>query len=345
MRRSKLNMTRRALAALLAALLAGPPVGLQAEPSQGRVQGTVTLEGRPLSGVDVALVDLDSGSIYRTRSTESGAFQLRVAPGQYSVAAESRAGLAVGRAPALLPVRAGQLASAAIELLSIPYLPQEAGLTPADLPPAEGGPLSISHEAVGCMIAGEFPLIDARVEPAANVARVRLMFKGAQSTEYFFVEFGALEGMFVAKMPKPTAAASPVSYYIQAVSTDGIEVQSPEVNSDVVESADQCPPDTKVAAVGPAGEVTVFSAATGSAVKPIGFAAGGALTVGAIALIIAGLAGVATAIAIINPSPTPTATPTSTPTPPPPTTTLPPVVPTPTPPGPTPTPPGSPFKF
>ena len=111
-------MTRRALAALLAALLAGPSVGLQAAPSQGKVQGTVTLEGRPLGGVGVALVELASGSVYRTRSSPSGAFELRVSPGEYSVAAESPAGLAVGRAPAVVPVRGGQVASAAIELLA-----------------------------------------------------------------------------------------------------------------------------------------------------------------------------------------------------------------------------------
>lgn len=338
-------MTRRALAALLAVLLAGPPVGLQAAPSQGRVQGTVTLEGRPLSGVEVALVDLASGSVYRTRSAPSGAFELRVAPGQYSIATESRVGLAVGRAPALLPVRGGQVASAAIELLAVPDLPQETGLLQAgEFPLDANAPVSITHEAVGCLIAGEFPLIEARIEPATSVARARLFFKGAQSTEYFFVEFGALEGGFVAKMPKPTLAASPVSYYIQAVSTDGAEVQSPEVQADVVERADQCPADRKVAAIGPPGEVTVFSAATGSAIKPLGFAAGGALTIGAIALIIAGLVGVAAAITVLNPSPTPTATPTATPTPPP--TTLPPTVPTPKPsPSATPTPPGSPFKF
>jgi hypothetical protein len=199
---------------------------------------------------------------------------------------------------------------------------------------------------VGCLIAGEFPLIEASFDPASNVARGRLFFRGAQSTEDFFVEFAALEGGFVAKMPKPTLAASPVTYRIQVIGTDGAEVQSPEVQAEVVETADQCPADRKVAAIGPAGDVTVFSAATGSAVKPIGFAAGGALTVGAIALIIAGLAGVAAAITVINPTPTPSPTPTTTPTP----------TPTPTPtsnpspspspsPSPTQAPPGSPFRF
>src|SRR5262245_5375210 len=107
MRPSQLIMTRRALAALLAALLAGPPPGLLAAPNQGKVQGTVTLQGRPLAGVEVALVELGSGTVYRARSTApSGTFDLRVVPGQYSIATESPVGLAVERAPALLPVTA-----------------------------------------------------------------------------------------------------------------------------------------------------------------------------------------------------------------------------------------------
>ena len=342
MRPRNLDMARRIVAALLVAQLAGPPVVLESAPSLGRVQGTVTLEGRPLSGVDVALVDIESGSIYRTRSTTSGAFELRLAPGQYSVATESRTGLAVGRAPAIVPVRGGQVASASIELLAVPDFPQETSFAQDTAPLPEGAPVSISHEAVGCLIAGEFPLIDAVIEPSASVARVRLFFKGAGNPDYFFVEFGALEGRFVAKMPKPTLAASPVSYYIQAVSTDGAEVQSPEIQAEVVENANQCP-DRKVAAIGPPGDVTVFSAATGSAIKPIGFVAGGALTIGAIALVIAALAGVAAAITVLNPSPTPSPT-AEPPTPPP--TTVPPPTPSPSPTAtPTPPGPGSPVKF
>lgn len=345
MRPRNLDMLRRVVAALLAALLAGPTVSLESAPALGKVQGQVTLEGRPLAGIDVALVDVESGSVYRTRSSGQGAFELRVAPGQYTLATESRAGLAVGRAPSLLPVRGGQVASASIELLAVPDFRQEQTAEPPE-PPAT--PVTISHDAVGCLVAGEFPLIEATIEPAMNVARARLFFMGAQSTEHFFVEFAALEGGFVAKMPKPTLAASPVRYYIQAVTTDGVEVQSPEVEANVVESADQCPADKKVAAIGPAGDVTVFSAATGSAIKPLGFAAGGVLTVGAIALLIAGLAGVAAAITVLNPSPEPTPTPTPSATPTPPPTTLPPPSPSPSPspsPTTTPTPPSSPVKF
>ena len=49
--------------------------------------------------------------------------------------------------------------------------------------------------------------------------------------------------------------------------------------------------DKALAPIGGPGEVTVFSAATGAAIAPAGFAAGGlALTLGTLALVIGGAA-------------------------------------------------------
>ena len=55
--------------------------------------------------------------------------------------------------------------------------------------------------------------------------------------------------------------------------------------------------------------MTVFSAATGAAIAPAGFAAGGlALTAGTIALIVGGAAaaGITAAVTVFNPEPEPT---------------------------------------
>jgi hypothetical protein len=83
----------------------------------------------------------------------------------------------------------------------------------------------------------------------------------------------------------------------------------------VVEKKEECG-DRKPAAFGPPGEVTVFSAATGATVSPVGFAAGGAaIAIGTIALIVGGAAAAGVVGGIIsNPSPTPPPTPTPAPT-------------------------------
>jgi hypothetical protein len=95
------------------------------------------------------------------------------------------------------------------------------------------------------------------------------------------------EAGFVGKLPRPKIEASPITYYVQATTTEFGENKTAEIEAIVVAEAKDCPSDKKVAAIGPPGEVTVFSAATGSAIAPVGFAAGGlALTAGTIALVL-----------------------------------------------------------
>jgi hypothetical protein len=313
---------RRTLAVILALLLTGFPGGVISAPALGRVQGVVTVGGRPLSGVALALVDVESGSIQRVTSVAAGVFSLQVPPGRYVVTTENQAGLAVGQAPALIPVVAGQVASTRIDLLALPValaqeqpLPSQQQAPPPDLgspapaPSPENGAPVINHDAVGCFIAGEFPLLDAGIEPAGTVARARVYFKSNLGNAYYYVEMTQTEGRFFGKLPRPQMEASPITYYIQATSTEFGESQTPEIEAMVVKEAKDCPADRKVAAIGPPGPVQVFSAATGAAIAPAGFALGGAAIAGGLlAAIIGGAAaaGIAAAVTVFKPSPTPT---------------------------------------
>ena len=135
---------RRAAALLLVGLLALPPALLVAAPNSiGIIEGTVVLEGRPLSGVTVAFIELDSGDVVRAVSGEDGSFEAQAAAGEYAVTTESQAGLAVGRAPVRVAVTAGAVARAEVELLSVPSaLPQqEAPQTPPVETPPAGAPI------------------------------------------------------------------------------------------------------------------------------------------------------------------------------------------------------------
>jgi hypothetical protein len=359
------SLVRRGLAVVLAGLLTAPPVGSSA--SLGVVRGVVTTSGRPLSGVTVALIDVDSGRVERTTSADTGAFEAKLAPGQYVVTTEGQAGLSVGQGPGIIPVSAGQTVQAHIELVAVNLppaqeppplagaapvppaeappaaLPESKSLSPVEAAPPSSAPLEqqagtpgapvINHEPVACFVVGEFPLLDARIEPTSSVARARVYFKSALGTSYYFVEMTATEGVFQGKLPRPRIEASPIEYYIQATTAEFVEAQTPQVSARVVEKAEDC--EGKVAAYGPSGPVQVFSAATGAALNPAGFAAGGiGIAAGTLALILGGAAaaGIAAAVTVFNPSPTPSpsASPTATPHPPP------------TPPPPTPTPEPSP---
>jgi hypothetical protein len=309
---------RRAASLLLVALLVLPPGHVWSAPSSGTIQGTVVLEGRPLSGVTVAFIELESGDVVRAVSGEDGSFAAEAAPGEYAVTTESRAGLAIGHAPVRVAVTPGQVASADVELLTVPSaLPQQTPPegTPQEPPPdmfdtgagegqpqapegqpqAPAGPVwaettgsgaEIRFEPVTCFVAGEFPLLDAEMLPMQSVARARVFFKAAVSESFFYVEMTQEEGRFYGKLPRPQVAASPIRYYVQATTTDFEESQTREIDAIVVEDEAECG-DLKVAAFGPPGAVTVFSAASGvSVIAPAGFAALSAgLAIGTVAII------------------------------------------------------------
>jgi hypothetical protein len=306
---------RRAAALCLAVLLSSPPVDVASAAAAGTIEGVVTLQGRPLAGVAVAFIELESGSVVRATSGADGAFRATAPAGQYAVTTESQAGIAVGRAPVRVAVAPGRLANAEIELVSVASaLGPAAALQDAAEPPqagfapTTGAGAAIYFEPVTCFVAGEFPLLDAQVEPMMSVARSRVYFKAAQGATFYYIEMTQDAGRFFGKLPRPKLEASPLTYYLQSTTTEFAETQTVEIEAIVVEKKEDCG-DRKVAAFGPPGEVTVFSAATGASIAPIGFAAGGAaIAIGTIALIIAGVAAAGVVGGVIV-SPGPTATP------------------------------------
>jgi hypothetical protein len=314
----------RAVAVLLCGLLVFPPSMVSAASSTlGTLKGLITVQGRPLSGVRLALVDLDSGSVHRVTSGSDGRFQASLTPGHYVLSTEGRGGLVISEAPTQVPVEAGKVAEARVDLAALQV--PDAGSSPAKAPeiaaekPVTGGTLTakqgettLTHDPVTCFIAGEFPLLDASIAPIPNVARARIYFKSALVNTYYYVEMAPAEGKFAGKLPRPRVEASPVTYYLEATTTDFTDLKLQEVSALVVEKREDCP-DDKVAAIGPPGEVTVFSAATGLALAPAGFAAGaaGLLGLGGLALLLGGAAaaGIATTVVVFNNNtPTPTAT-------------------------------------
>jgi hypothetical protein len=354
----------RAAAGLLAFLLALPTGDVLSAPSGGTIRGVVRLEGRPLSGVTVAFIELQSGSVVRATSRDDGGFTATAPPGEYAVTTESQAGLTVGLAPVRVAVADGRVASADVELVAVasalpqeppaqgqpatPESPAEGQASPAK-PQAPGGGVfaetsgagaQILFEPVTCFVAGEFPLLDAGIEPLASVARARVYFKGVAGAAFYYVEMNQETGRYFGKLPRPRVEASPITYYVQSTTTEFDESQTGEIEAIVVKDKGECG-NRKVAAFGPAGAVTVFSASTGASIlAPAGFAAAAAtgLAVGVVTVIAGGaaVAGIVGGIAgpgpggggaspppiIIQPSPIPVPTPLPTVTPPPPVTTF-----------------------
>jgi hypothetical protein len=323
-----MKVTRVITAVVLSVQLAAPPANILAAPVSGTLNGIVTIDGRPVSGISLSLVDLSSGTIHKTQSGQGGAFEVQLTPGEYVITSGGQGGLAVGRGPTRVVVSAGQVATTSLELVALAVPRQEPPPAPPEQPatepqapstaaPAAPEATTINHDPIGCFIAGQFPIVDAGIEPAAEVARARVYFKAAQSSDWFYIEMVTEEGKFLGKMPRPQLAASPIHYYIQATTTTFGESQTPEIEALVVAEEKDCPGDKKVAALWPGGPVQVFSAATGAAIAPAGFAAGGLAIAGTTIAIIAGAAaiGIGTAIVVTHPTPTPIPTPRPTPKP------------------------------
>ena len=335
-------MPRKVAAIVLSALLAAPSVTASPKDASGVIEGVVRLGDRPLSGVKLAFLDVASGAVSRTTAEGEGSFRAVVPAGEYVVATEGGAGLVVSQGPTVVSVARGQVASAAITLLAVPGALLQAAPEPPPFAPASA--TTIQHDAIRCFVEGEFPLVPARIEPAGQIARGRVYFHAVQSDDFYYVEMTPSEEGFVGKLPRPMLEASPITYFVEGMSTAFGEARTDHIEALVVRDEDEC--EGKVAAFGPPGDVTVFSAATGTVVTPLGFAAGGLLAAGGVLLILAGGAaaiGIAAVADVFNsdPTPAPTTAPTPTPTP---------ETPTPSPsPSPSPSPtappiPGTPFK-
>jgi hypothetical protein len=186
--------------------------------------------------------------------------------------------------------------------------------------------LDIAGSNAKCMIAGEFPQLDAIVQPADQVAKVRVYFKSALANDWYYVDAAPQAGNFVGVLPKPNVNAGPITYYFEAVSKDLTPMRSAEVSAKVVESAGACG-DDKPAAIAAAGPAAVFGPAgatvgfAGTAVAGTAITAGvaGGAVLGTTALVGAGIvaAGVTTGLVTrggSDPTPTPTTAPGGLPT-------------------------------
>jgi hypothetical protein len=312
---------RRALARALVVLLALPVGELVSAPQSGTISGVVRLEGQPKSGVTVAFIELQSGTVVRATSGDNGSFETQAPAGEYAVTTESQAGLTVKQAPTRVAVVVGKVASADVELAAVPsavleqpapaqpQAPSTAPAAEAQPPSGEAPPMApvfaettgsgaqIQFKPVTCFVAGEFPLLDAQIEPVASVARARVYFRSAQGTFYYYIEMSQEVGRYLGKLPRPQVAASPITYYLQSTTTEFEESQTREIEAVVVAKKEDCG-DREIAAIGPPGPVTVFSAATGAVGSPGGFAAAAASSI--LAGVISVIAGSAAAAGVVG---------------------------------------------
>ena len=69
--------------------------------------------------------------------------------------------------------------------------------------PAAAATLSIDHRDVGCVVAGQYPKLDACFSPDASVGRGRVLFRAAGTDPWYYVDMSRDGPCYSAVLPKP----------------------------------------------------------------------------------------------------------------------------------------------
>jgi hypothetical protein len=180
---------------------------------------------------------------------------------------------------------------------------------------------AIDHDPVGCIVAGQYPKLDACFTPFENLASARVYFKAVNGPSWYWVAFARNQApkphaCYSAILPKPTRKIEGMLYYVEAADKQFEVGRDPEHAVRIVKKKEECGKDIPVAGMLPKASVVVGSAA-GAPVVPLGFAAGSGLGAAVIAPVVIGGTGVSVAGAklLSKDSPTATATATATPVP------------------------------
>lgn len=101
--------------------------------------------------------------------------------------------------------------------------------------------VEITHGGVDCVVAGQFPVIQATLQPPGHGARARVHFHGRGAASWYSVEMKATGGAaFEGILPQPLASLRGIEYYIEALATSFDERRSAEFDADVIAGSETC---------------------------------------------------------------------------------------------------------
>jgi PKD domain len=157
--------------------------------------------------------------------------------------------------------------------------------------------VEIDHKAVGCIIVGKYPKMNACFTPAPNLARGRVYFRPEGTTSWYYVDMKSDTPCYAGVLPKPgkKLVGKKIEYYVEGQDKTFNAARTAEFGPVVVKSAQECKKEVPVAPFLNNATVAVFPS------LPAGFAAGSAIGTGAVLGIVgAGAAAVGTAVVVAN---------------------------------------------
>ena len=136
----------------------------------------------------------------------------------------------------------------------------------------------IDHQAVGCVVAGRFPRLDARFAPTDAVATARILFQSENSQQWYAVAMKPEGPAFFGVLPKPTKSLKAFRYYVEVVDRSLGTGRTSDYTARVVGSPADC--KGKIVAGGLGSAAVMLLAPAGAPLVPAGFAATGVVAAG-----------------------------------------------------------------
>jgi hypothetical protein len=155
--------------------------------------------------------------------------------------------------------------------------------------------LSIDHSAVGCVLAGKFPRLEARFVPGDAVGKARVFFQTTDAKRWYSVAMKPDSGGFSGVLPKPKKSLDRFRYYIEVTDKSLATSRTAEYATSVVAGPGGC--EGKMMGGGLASAAVTLEVPAGAPAVPAGFSSSGLTAVGVAGAAVATGAAVAGATA------------------------------------------------
>jgi len=156
--------------------------------------------------------------------------------------------------------------------------------------------VAIDHKAVGCIVVGKYPKMNACFTPTADLARSRVYFRPEGVASWYYVDMKSDQPCFTGTLPKPgkKLVGKKIEYYVEAQNKAFEPARTAEFAPVVVKSAQECKKNVPVAPFLNNATVAVFPSV------PAGFVGGGIGTAAVVGIVGAGAAAAGTAAVVAS---------------------------------------------
>jgi PKD domain-containing protein len=156
--------------------------------------------------------------------------------------------------------------------------------------------VAIDHKAVGCIVVGKYPKMNACFTPTAELARSRVYFRPEGVAAWYYVDMKSDQPCFTGTLPKPgkKLVGKKIEYYVEAQNKAFEPARTAEFDPIVVKSAQECKKNVPVAPFLNNATVAVFPSV------PAGFVGGSIGTAAVVGIVGAGAAAAGTAAVVVS---------------------------------------------